>query len=222
MSDQYLRQESILSSDLREDKHAMIIGIGAVGRQIAILLAAMGIPRLTLIDFDEVEEVNLASQSYWPSDIGNAKVYATASLIKQLNPLVDVDTYFRPWEPDDHQSPIDATFSAVDTMKARTQIWARAKHSTGFWGDTRVAGEQMRILTSSSPHDNRYRNTLFPDSEAIQGPCTGQMTLYAASMAAAAVVGQFTSWLRGYETEADTLINMLASQWFANPQQEVA
>ena len=38
---------------------ATVVGVGAIGRQVALQLAAIGIPKLQLIDHDTVEPVNL-------------------------------------------------------------------------------------------------------------------------------------------------------------------
>ena len=42
------------------DCKATVIGVGAIGRQVAIQLTAIGVPHLQLIDFDHVEIGNLA------------------------------------------------------------------------------------------------------------------------------------------------------------------
>jgi molybdopterin/thiamine biosynthesis adenylyltransferase len=40
---------------------ATVVGVGAIGRQVALQLAAMGICWLQLVDFDIVEPANLVS-----------------------------------------------------------------------------------------------------------------------------------------------------------------
>jgi sulfur carrier protein ThiS adenylyltransferase len=39
-----------------------VIGVGAVGRQVALQLAATGVPKLQIIDHDTVEFTNVTSQ----------------------------------------------------------------------------------------------------------------------------------------------------------------
>lgn len=41
-----------------------VIGVGAVGRQVALQLAAMGVSRFQLFDFDIVEPTNINFQGY--------------------------------------------------------------------------------------------------------------------------------------------------------------
>jgi sulfur carrier protein ThiS adenylyltransferase len=41
-----------------------VIGVGAIGRQVALQLAALGVPDLSLYDPDTVAVENLAPQGY--------------------------------------------------------------------------------------------------------------------------------------------------------------
>src|SRR5438094_6973939 len=81
-----LRQREIVPPERLAACHALVIGVGAIGRQVALQLAALGVPRLTLCDHDVVSVENLACQGYWPADLGTAKVRATQALCAQLNP----------------------------------------------------------------------------------------------------------------------------------------
>ena len=80
LADRDIRQRDIVPPEKLAGSHAIIIGVGAIGRQVAVQLAAVGISHLTLIDHDIVGVENLAPQAYWPEDIGNKKVEATAAL----------------------------------------------------------------------------------------------------------------------------------------------
>src|SRR5712691_13074770 len=65
VSDRDIRQRSIVPPERLAACHAIIIGVGAIGRQVALQLAALGMPRLTLFDEDNVRVENLAPQGYW-------------------------------------------------------------------------------------------------------------------------------------------------------------
>ena len=41
--------------DRLADIKATVIGVGAIGRQVALQLAAIGVPRFQLVDFDVVD-----------------------------------------------------------------------------------------------------------------------------------------------------------------------
>ena len=54
-NERYLRQQQIIPADRLAAVKATVIGVGAIGRQVALQLAAIGVPQLQLIDHDTVE-----------------------------------------------------------------------------------------------------------------------------------------------------------------------
>jgi adenylyltransferase/sulfurtransferase len=72
----------------------LIVGMGGLGAPLAQYLAAVGVGTLGLIDFDEVEESNLQRQViHRTRDVGRPKVASAKDAIRQINPLVKVETY---------------------------------------------------------------------------------------------------------------------------------
>lgn len=72
----------------------LIIGMGGLGSPIALYLAAVGIGKLGLVDFDSVEVSNLQRQViHHNSDVGRPKVLSAADRIKSINPDVKVEPY---------------------------------------------------------------------------------------------------------------------------------
>ena len=69
-----------------------ILGLGGLGSNVAVLLARSGIGYLKLIDFDVVEASNLNRQQYRISHIGMKKTEAIKTIIKEINPFVEIDT----------------------------------------------------------------------------------------------------------------------------------
>ena len=67
-----------------------ICGVGGLGSNIAVMLARSGIGELLIIDYDIVEPTNLNRQAYFISDLGKAKVDATAEQISKINPYCNV------------------------------------------------------------------------------------------------------------------------------------
>ena len=65
LADRDVRQRQIVTPARLAACHAVVIGVGAVGRQVAVQLAAIGMSRLTLVDHDVVNVENLAPQAYW-------------------------------------------------------------------------------------------------------------------------------------------------------------
>ncbi len=56
--DRFQRQESLVPRDRLMALAVSIIGVGAIGRQVALQLAALGIPKLQLVDFDSAPDVS--------------------------------------------------------------------------------------------------------------------------------------------------------------------
>ena len=190
---------------------ATVIGIGAIGRQVALQLASIGTQRIQLIDFDSVDLSNTTTQGYRKDEIGQAKPFATSQAISEIDPtisVIQVEDRFRP-----RQEIGNAVFCCVDSITARTAIWRSVQSRTGFWADGRMLGEVLRILAvTDSESETHYASTLFAASEAQQGTCTSSSTVYAASIAAGIMVHQFTRWLRDIPTDADTSINLLSGE----------
>ena len=188
------------------------IGTGAIGRQVALQLAAVGTPRLQLIDFDVVEPTNVTTQGYLHGDVGLPKVHAAAAAVRAIDPAVSVETILDRYRP--HVRIGEAVFCCVDSIAARAAIWRSAASRCRFWADGRMMGEIIRVLAVDEEHGrDHYPKTLFAQREAQPGRCTARSTIYAASIAAALMVHQFTRWLRRLPVDQDIVLNLLASEW---------
>src|SRR5687767_13355354 len=60
----FSRQESLVPQDILASLHVTVIGVGAIGRQVALQSAALGVRKLGLVDFDVVEPTNVTTQGY--------------------------------------------------------------------------------------------------------------------------------------------------------------
>jgi hypothetical protein len=212
MNDRFERQQDLVPQDRLAGLTASVIGVGAIGRQVALQLAAIGTPRMHLIDFDRVEASNVTSQGYCQEDIGELKVAATRKAIEAIDPTILVDTCADRFRP--KQSVGNAVFCAVDSISARASIWRALSHRCRFWVDGRMLGETIRVLcTADLAGHEYYGSTLFPQSEAQPGHCTSRSTIYAATIAAGLMVHQFTRWLRELPLDVDTTLDLLAGDW---------
>jgi molybdopterin/thiamine biosynthesis adenylyltransferase/rhodanese-related sulfurtransferase len=73
------------------DASVLLIGAGGLGSPAAIYLAAAGVGRIGIVDFDEVDTSNLQRQIvHRLNDVGTPKVESAANTIAQLNPDVQV------------------------------------------------------------------------------------------------------------------------------------
>ncbi len=211
-STRFDRQSELVPADRLGKVSATVIGVGAIGRQVALQLAAIGTPRIQLIDFDHVDLSNTTTQGYRSSEIGQPKTMACAAAIREIDQAVDVtqiEDRFRPRHPIGN-----AVFCCVDSIEARTAIWKSIKGKTAFWCDGRMLGEVLRILVATNQQSSDpYTTSLFSATEAQQGSCTSRSTIYAASIAAGMMIHQFTRWLRDLPIDCDASINLLTSEW---------
>ena len=73
------------------DTSVLVVGAGGLGTPVALYLAAAGVGRIGLVDFDTVERSNLHRQVlYTDRDIGQPKVSILASRLREVNPHVEV------------------------------------------------------------------------------------------------------------------------------------
>jgi hypothetical protein len=68
----------------------VVFGAGPIGRQVARQRVAVGRPRLTPFQDDDVRIENLAAQGYWAADLKSATAQATAVLCRRVNPGVQI------------------------------------------------------------------------------------------------------------------------------------
>jgi len=225
LQDRDLRQRDLVPRDKLACCAALVVGVGAVGRQVALQLTAMGILNLTLVDFDTVDVVNLAPQGYAPEDVGHPKVQATAQSCLRLNPdllIYPTCEKFRRSSPKTlacFGGPSDllakhlVVFCCVDSISVRGIVWESVKERVDFFADARMSAEVIRILASDRPaRDEYYPTTLFTQDQAFAGSCTAKSTIYTASIAAGLMLSQFTRWLRGLPLDRDLLLNLLAGE----------
>ncbi len=73
--------------------HAMIVGAGGLGSPVALYLAASGVGKLTICDFDYVDLTNLQRQIiHTTQSVGINKAVSAQQTIYEINPEVVVQT----------------------------------------------------------------------------------------------------------------------------------
>ena len=209
MTNRFSRQADLVPQARLSELSITVIGIGAIGRPVALQLAAMGASRLQLIDPDHVEETNLTTQGYLHGDLGLPKVAALGRMLTLIEPQLRLE--LRPDRFRPQQRTGEVGFCCVDSITARAAIWRALQTRATFWADARMRGEVMRILTATDAGSRRqYGQTLFPAAEVQIGACTAQSTIYTASIAAGLLLHQFARWLRGQACDADDSVDLLA------------
>lgn len=101
----------------------LCVGAGGLGSPIAMYLAAAGIGRMGIVDFDRVDESNLQRQVlHGTSDAGRPKTESARDSIQRLNPNVQVDLYTDPLTSAnalDILRPYDVVVDGTDNFPTR-------------------------------------------------------------------------------------------------------
>lgn len=88
-------QKKLLASSV------LCIGAGGLGSPALLYLAAAGIGRIGIIDFDRIDESNLQRQVLFSTEtLGNAKAKTAAEKLKALNPSIQIEHHDRELDVD--------------------------------------------------------------------------------------------------------------------------
>ena len=155
------------------DSTALIIGMGGLGSPAAMYLAAAGIGRLIVSDFDQVEDSNLQRQIiHRTQDIGELKAFSAKRTIAELNPDCVVEAL--DWQLDDDElesyiQQADIVLDCTDNFPTRFAInRACVKQMTPL-----VSGAAIRMegqITSYIPGSGGpcYQCLYKPDFESTE------------------------------------------------------
>ena len=145
---------------------ALIIGTGGLGSPVALYLAAAGIGRIGLVDFDVVDATNLQRQIiHGTTTIGKLKVESAKSRLVDLNPDIQVDAYNEPFTSENAKriaSQYDILIDGTDNFPTRYLT----NDVCVFLGKPNIYGSIFRFDGQASVFDARsgpcYR-CLFPE-----------------------------------------------------------
>lgn len=72
----------------------LLIGAGGLGSPLALYLAAAGVGRIGIVDFDNVDSSNLQRQIlHGTKDVGRPKLQSARERLEDINPHITVETY---------------------------------------------------------------------------------------------------------------------------------
>lgn len=163
-------QERLLRS------HVLQVGIGGLGSPIAMYLAACGVGRMTLVDPDHVELVNLQRQIlYRTSQVGSTKAAAAQENLRELNPDPRIGciehkadlAFLR-----EHVRDVDLVIDATDNYPIRSAINQACVEASVPWvfgAVIRMEG-QVAVFRNHSPEDACY-HCLFGSSPGPEEGC---------------------------------------------------
>lgn len=211
----YSRQQEIFMPDtFKQPVH--VVGCGATGSWVAMMLAKLGIKDIHLHDFDIVEEHNLPNQLFSLKDISYLKTTGCKQNIINstgINPEVHEERVTG-------DTPLAGiVFLLTDTMSSRAEIFKKAlKYNVGvpLMIETRMGLEGGRIY-AINPCDpvqiKKYEQTLYTDEEAVVSACGVSQSLAptAASIAGYAV-WQLIKWHNKVDMDNEIIFDMKYNQ----------
>lgn len=72
----------------------LMIGTGGLGAPVGMYLAAAGVGRIGIVDFDVVEESNLQRQIiHGTKDLGRRKIESARDRLRDINPHIEIETH---------------------------------------------------------------------------------------------------------------------------------
>lgn len=221
-----LRQRDLVPHSKMASTNFAVIGVGAIGRQVGILLSATGANNITIFDPDKVSEENLGVQGYGRAALGHYKVddvyldmmkaHDASFVIREPRAFGDDPSQIS-WQSNYRQRNI--VFCCVDSIDARKKVFecllkeGFVGKSPGLIVDGRMAAETLRVFTwTTDKSPEEYRSSLFDSEESFKAPCTGRTTLYSSYVVAGLMVGEAVKWIRDEQPTVAQTFNLRASE----------
>lgn len=174
----FMRQTGIFDPAKNPHASATFVGVGGIGSFAAFATAKLGIPHITLIDPDDVEEHNIPCQLFQVRDLGDSKVAALEAQI------LDSTANFGVWTEDKFLGEIPKQdykgliVSGLDSMSARHELWhekLKFNPHVPLYIDGRLDGQTI-VIYAVNPCNmediEQYEATLASDDDVVAGVCT--------------------------------------------------
>ena len=166
-----------------------ILGCGGIGSHAYFSIARLHPRIIKVVDFDNVEKVNMAGQMFENAHLGLPKASAMAKLGVDFSDYYD--TYISCGNAQNcflNVEGCDIIICGFDNMKSRTDIyekWLDSYNHNNLFIDGRLTADAFQIFCISKDNEydvKEYRKYLFSDDEADETPCSFKQTSYMASM----------------------------------------
>ena len=156
-----------------------------------------------MVDFDEVDTVNLGVQGFYTGEVGLPKVEAVRSRLRAIQRETHVQTFPEAYRPE-ALPPRAAVFCCVDSVKVRRQLFRHfCQKDWAVFFDGRMAAESLQVFCVERQAEamSAYSEPLFPSHKAFRESCTARATIYCASMAAAILCALYKRWAMNQASE---------------------
>ncbi len=158
------------------DSSVLVVGAGALGSIVAMYLAASGIGRIGVVDYDRIDISNLQRQlSFTEADAGGFKVEVTAARLHAINSSIIVEAYNEYLDADTASgilSNYDVIVEASDNQLTKymvTDVAAGLGKTVVFGGVSQYVGHVMTLIPGHISCREVFPDRV-PDSD--QTPCS--------------------------------------------------
>ncbi len=118
-----LPEVGVAGQERLKNASVVCVGTGGLGSPLLLYLAAAGVGRIGIVDFDDVETSNLQRQLlHGSATVGRPKVESARARLADLNPLVRIDTHatvLRASNALDILAPYDVVVDGSDNFPTR-------------------------------------------------------------------------------------------------------
>lgn len=201
------------SPKLDDYSSVTIIGCGAIGSYTAFGLARLGVKKITLVDFDTVENHNLPNQFFAESLNIKEGIFKTAVLEATIKLMVKntiITTFPMKIEQVPEKDWLNgrgAIITAVDDMNVRKFIYQQMKQSnySGLLLDPRIGGLFANIYSIDFEYvkaTEYYESSLYSNEAAAPLPCTGQSICDVSMAVSGELVGRYRTHAMGNDLPA--------------------
>lgn len=116
-----------------ENSHVAVIGVGGVGGYVCLMLARAGVGRITLVDFDRVDETNINRQVVANvSTVGMLKTEVMKNMILSINKDCKVDIFSErfctQFADKLFSNKFDYIVDAIDSVSDKIELIVYCKH----------------------------------------------------------------------------------------------
>lgn len=193
-----------------------IIGLGALGSNLAIQLTRLGFTTFILYDFDEVDDHNITNQAFIQSDMGAPKVDAIKRHMLDINPAATIIVEKTGWKEGTFLN--DYVFMCVDSIELRNEIAIDMLIKPGikFVTDMRIGLEEAQMYATDWTELKsvvRFRSTMtFKDDEVLVpvSACGTQLTvLPTIQMIVSLGVMNFINFIKNKEYNYQSIIDSI-------------
>ena len=155
---------------------ALIIGLGGLGSPAAMYLAAAGVGRLAINDFDSVDLSNLQRQILHDTGhLGFSKVESARQTLLRMNPEIHIETLGHKLEGEALAREIrasDVVLDCTDNFAARFAVNAACvKSRTPLVSGAVIRFEGQIAVFTPGFDDSPCYNCLYPDQGELENSC---------------------------------------------------